>query len=168
MRWLFLALTTIATFVNAADFRDLNFGESCASVDTTELSRGSKHAPWSKESPDLHTYSGRELDLPTWIMYLCQGGIFRIGTFFFESQSPRLSVDTYHEIYLSYISQYGVPILDNTPWRVKQSPVPPAELDPAKYSVSWRSDGTHRGMTFRHQSEIPDKNWVIAVTIGPT
>ena len=168
MRWLILVLTTITLCANAADFRDLNFGESCASADTTELTRGSRHAPWTMESTDLHTYSGRELDRPAWILYLCQGGIFRVGTLFFESQSPRLSVDTYHEIYLSYISQYGVPLLDNTPWRTRQPTAPPMEVDPAKFSVSWRSKRTLQGMTFRHQSEIPDKDWVVAVTIGPT
>jgi hypothetical protein len=168
MRWLLLALITLGPCVNAADFRDLNFGESCASADAAELSRGSERAPWTKESPDLHTFRGRELDRPAWILYLCNRDALHVGSIFFESKSPRLSAETFHEIYLSYIAQYGVPTLDNTPWRITQPSVPPAEPDPAKYNVSWRKNGTFRGMIFRHQSDVPDKDWVVAVSVGPS
>jgi hypothetical protein len=168
MRWLSILSLLIAPLADAADFRVLDFGSSCATVNELEASLGSVQILWSKVSPDLHTFSGSAFDRQVSIVYLCPRGNFEVGNYFFASQSPDDAVKTYRRLHDALVVEYGVPYIDNSPWQTNADTVDPRSIasDPSKYIVAWRDERTHRTMAFRRDDETTSANLSVAITVG--
>jgi hypothetical protein len=83
-----IVLALLSAPVGAADFRGLNFGDSCASVPSREEARGSIAIPWKSPSgADIsRIFKGREYERDLTIVYFCSDGGLLGGNYFFQSE----------------------------------------------------------------------------------
>jgi hypothetical protein len=140
-QWVFVLSAFASAPLAAADFRVVDFGQSCGSVQKLEEAQGSKPMAWSKPSPDLHTFSGRAFDRDVAIAFLCPNDSFRSGNYYFPNESLLDAVESLHTVYDKLVANYGAAFLDTSPWQTGQKIQDPRAIssDPSKYYVTWRA-----------------------------
>ena len=116
MRIATLLIPFLATSAFAADFRTLNFGESCAEVVSKESSLGSRQIKSRVEGMSLFTFEGLEFDRPVVFSYFCPSGKFLAGDYYFSSEPLSDAVASYERVHKLLSNLYCPPVMDNTPW----------------------------------------------------
>jgi hypothetical protein len=166
MRNILAACALLVSSAGAADFRVVNFGDSCDSIRPLERALGSREASWPGLSPDVPAFIGRAFDREVTISYFCLRGKFAVGNYFFASQSLDEAVESLHEAYDSLVSTYGAPYTDATPWHGANSRFVTVAPDPSKYSAFWRGDRVNTIVSLRADGDAPDAKWKVAIAIG--
>jgi hypothetical protein len=165
MRNLLMACALLASSVSAADFRVLNFGDSCDSIRVLEQALGSRETSWPGLSPDVPAFTGRAFDREVTISYFCARGKFAVGNYFLETQSLDDAVQSLHEVYDSLTSTNGAPYTDTTPWHGASSGFISVAPDPSKYTAYWRGERANTVILLRPVGDTPGRKWKVTVAV---
>jgi hypothetical protein len=168
MRNILAACALLASSVSAADFRVVNFGDSCDSIRPLEKALGSREASWPGLSSDVPAFTGRAFDREVTISYFCLRGRFAVGNYFFALQSLDDAVESLHEAYDSLNSTYGAPYTDTTPWHGANSRFVTVAPDPSKYTAYWRGERVNTTISLRPGSDAPGTKWKVAIAVSRT
>jgi hypothetical protein len=168
MRNVLVACAFLASSVGAADFRVVNFGDSCDSVRALEKALGSREASWPGLSPDVPAFTGRAFDREVTISYFCVRGKFAVGNYFFPVQSLDDAVESLHEAYDSLNSTYGAPYTDATPWHGANSRFITVAPEPSKYTAYWRGERANTIISLRPGGDPSGTKWKVAIAISQT
>jgi len=115
----YVALVLLSAPVGAADFRTLDIGDSCASVQAREKARGSIAIPWKQLSgADTYAFRGHDHGRDLTLTYFCPKGALFSGNYYFPVEQLEVAVNTYHAAYDVMVASYGTPFTDNSPWQV--------------------------------------------------
>jgi len=165
MRKVLLACALFASPVGAADFRVLDFGNSCEPIRGLEKALGSRETSWPGLSPDVPAFIGRAFDRDVTILYFCLHGKFAAGNYFFQAQSLDDAVQSLHETYDGLALKYGAPYTDNSPWHGANSRFTSFEPDPSKYTAHWRGERFNTTILLRPAGELSSARWQVAITV---
>jgi hypothetical protein len=165
MRKFLLTCALFASPVSAADFRVLDFGDSCEPIRGLEKALGSRETSWPGLSPDVPAFIGRAFDRDVSISYFCLRGKFAVGNYFFPTQSLEDAVQSFHEAYDSLVSKYGAPYTDNSPWHGANSRFTSVEPDPSKYTAYWRGERVNTIISLKPGREASGARWQVAVSV---
>ena len=149
----------------AADFRTLNFGDTCNATSAAESARGSSPIQWSREN--VYALKGRDFDRDLTFTYFCPKGVLFSGNFYFPVEEPVIAVSSYHSAYDFLISTYGAPFVDNTPWHVGSGTKDPRTVpsDPRNYLTSWRTARANVAMMLVPQGEGGNAGWQLSIAV---
>jgi hypothetical protein len=165
-----LAVTLAAAPAGAADFRTLDFGATCESVQAHEQARGSVAIPWGKISgADVYAFRGRDYDRDLILMYFCPKGALFSGNYYFPVEQIETAVTSYRNTYDLLVSVYGAPFIDNTPWQVGGSTKDERVInsDSRKYMTSWSTPRLHATISIMPSQESEGPGWRVFVVISP-
>jgi hypothetical protein len=162
MRIPFFVCILLASPVRAADFRVLNFGDSCEPIRGLEKALGTREASWPGLSPDVPAFTGRAFDHEVTISYFCLHGKFAAGNYFFEWQPLDDAVRTLHDTYNSLVKMYGAPYADATPWHVANAQSGEGASDPSIYSAFWRGDRINTTLLLK-RGDASGTRWQVAI-----
>jgi len=110
-----LALTSFPA--GAADFRAIDVGQSCDTVQAWELAHGSIPIPSHTSSgASVYAYTADEYGQHIVVTYLCKNGTLFTGNREFPVGSWSQAVENYRKLYESLRSEYGVPAREGHPW----------------------------------------------------
>jgi hypothetical protein len=101
-------------------------------------------------------------------MYLCPEGLLYSGNYFFPSEPLDVAVRSYRSMYDLFISIYGAPFLDNTPWQVGGS-TPDKRIinpDPRKYMVYWKAARLRTNLILSASLPSEESGWRVAIVIS--
>jgi hypothetical protein len=162
-------LALLSAPVGAGDFRGLNFGDSCTSIPSREEARGSIAIPWKSPSgADIsRIFKGREYDRDLTIMYLCSEGGLLGGNYFFQSEPLDVAVGSYRSMYDLFVSTYGAPFFDNTPWQVGGS-IPDKRIinpDPREYQTMWKTARLLTKLNFAPNLPSEKAGWRVSIVV---
>ena len=165
------AAALLSAPVGAADFRALDFGESCIFAKAYELRLGSFALLWTPNiGPDVHAFKGREFDRELLIMYGCHDGKLIAGDYFFPLEELNTVVDTYRDTRQLMILTNGEPYLDNTPWLTGSHPGVAhwIESNPSKYWVIWRTPRILTSMRILPHFTSEESGWRVTINVSRT
>lgn len=150
---LFFLLTAVAP-VGAADFRILNFGDDCASVQAQEVAKGSIPLPWKQVSgADIYAFQVRENNRDLVLTYFCPHGRLLTGNYSFPDELLDDADKSYGDALKWLTSMYGVPEYEGL--------FQPD--DPRRRTAVWRVRGMFVSMMTRE--EAPSR-WRVVVTVA--
>jgi hypothetical protein len=164
-----VALALLSAPVGAADFRVLDFGDACASIQAREEPLGSVAIPWQKISgADIYAFKGREFNRELLITYFCPKGTLFSGNYYFPVEPLDVAVTSYRAAYDLLVSMYGAPFFDTSPWQVGANDKDPRAIasDPQKYTTAWKTPRLHVALSLmpNFPSEGPGRRVFIVVT----
>lgn len=167
MRYAWILATVIAWPVSAADFRDLNFGSSCAPIRGLEEARGSAQIPWkSVEDAELIAFNAQAFERDVSIVYHCVGGQLFAGRYFLPFEDFYGVVRSYGQVREQLVGIHGSPLLDTSPWSYVLDPGqdPRAVLsDPTKYMTIWTTPRVRVSLSLMPRNEGSKTDWRVFV-----
>jgi hypothetical protein len=165
----YVGLGLLSAPVCAADFRALDIGDACASVQAKEEIRGSVAIPWKQLSgADTYAFRGRDFDRDLTITYFCPKGALFSGNYYFPVEQFDAVVNSYHKAYDLMISRYGTPFVDNSPWQLGAQERDPRWIasDPRKYMTSWKTTRVFATMSLMQSFESEGPGWRVFVVVS--
>lgn len=135
----FLA-TLFAMSATSADFRGLDFGQSCSTISEWEAAHGSSstQAP-APRSGEAHAFSVEQFNRVVVATYYCVNGNLVSGGYFFPVESWTQATDTYRATYEALRKIYGDPLSETLPWGRKEDGEAPSFAHPRAYITSWNA-----------------------------
>jgi hypothetical protein len=163
---LVFAATMFAASASAADFRALDFGQSCVWVPEWELAHGSTPAgaPAGNTGPQL-AYTGREFDRDLYFFYFCRHGKLFSGNYFFPIVSLEHVSDVYSDVYTRLLSTYGEASADNSP--VNRGDLSFSETDLPNIYTNWRTSRVSVTLAIRPDRKGDNSGWRIVLVVFP-
>jgi hypothetical protein len=111
-RWLLLVpLLTVAVSAQGADFRLLDFGDSCEGIVAREAGQGSR---LQSHEHNMYKFSGNYRGRPATISYECRQGHFDRGVIIFRFKDFAAAKQFFNQQKGDYIAYYGAPDLDQS------------------------------------------------------
>ena len=166
MRISLVILAVFAARAGAADFRAVDLGASCASVEKFEESVGSRQLPW-QGAEGLEGYSnlGRAFDRVVTINYFCLEGHLEAGHYLFPIEELETAVESFRQLHEQLVNSCGVPFVDNTPWQGEGSPKDPRSVqsDPREYLTSWRMGSAWVSVSLMRNFTTEQPGWRVIV-----
>lgn len=165
----FIALALLSAPVAAADFRTLNFGDSCADVEGKERALGAVAVPWKQISgADIYAFKIREYDRDLVMTYFCPKGKFFTGNYSYPIEQLDDAVKSYRGAYDWLISTYGAPFLDASPWQVGADSKESGRIasDPKKYMTDWRTARLSITMMIAPNLPAEPPGWRVFIVVG--
>ena len=154
---------------SATDFRALDVGEPCNTVQDSEIAVGSTPITWIGISSNVFAFTGQEFGRKVEISYFCPKGIFFSGNYFVPERDLEDAVRSYREVYENLIGKLGNPSLDNTPWQkgadTNHQPIP---SDHSKYNVSWLGQRMFTVLCLLRSGDSASAAWKVAILIAPS
>ena len=132
-------LLVVSTSAVGADFRVLDFGDSCAAIGAKEAALGSTRAEWPKlEAAEVHAFKGPAFQTQVIIGYYCSNDSLLAGNYFFPKGDLEKALGNYEVAHKELASTYGAPFLDDSRW---MAPMDSRWLqeDPIRYSTTWKT-----------------------------
>jgi hypothetical protein len=156
-------LVAIATSAVGADFRVLDFGASCAAVDSKEAALGSTKAEWPKlDAAEMHAFKGTAFQAQVTIGYYCSSDALLAGNYFFPAGELEAVLANYEAAHKELVSTYGAPFLDSSSW---MTPMDSRWLegDPKRYSTTWKTERAWVHMSILPLRDEGKGQWQLAV-----
>jgi hypothetical protein len=117
MRTFVALLTLFATQTSASDFRAVDIGQPCSSVQAWEIAQGSTQIPWTAPTgAETYAFKARQFDQQIVVMYFCIHGSLFTGNYFFPIELLKQAVESYRSVDEKLLSSYGETFIDNSPW----------------------------------------------------
>jgi hypothetical protein len=154
----------MAARVYGADFRVLDFEETCAHADQREEALGSTRIGWNPSGPEYVAFQAQEFERQVSVLYFCPKGVLFTGNYFFPTESTEEALKSLQFLYDSLNSTYGEPFLDNTPWQ-KYSDLRFVSPDPQRYMVTWKSSRVQTTMSLVPGDDKSDSTWHVLVIV---
>jgi hypothetical protein len=168
MRRLVVMFFLLAGPASAADFRNLDVGDPCASVRDSEVAMGSTPITWTGIGNHVYAFTGQEFGRQVEISYFCPYGTLVTGNYFIPEQNLDDAVRSYREVYVKLSSRLGEPTLDNSPWQKKTEknhlPIP---SDQTKYYVAWLGQRMDTVLSFLMSGDSTNAKWKVAIVVMP-
>jgi hypothetical protein len=164
MRWLVITLTLMAARVYGADFRVLDFEETCAHAGQREGALGSRQIGWNPSGPEYLAFQAQEFERQVSVLYFCPKGVLFTGNYFFPTEGFDDALESFRSLYDSLNSTYGEPFLDNTPWQ-RNSDRRFVSPDPHRYMVTWKSSRVQTTMSVMRGHDKSDSTWHVFVVV---
>jgi len=101
-------------------------------------------------------------------MYLCSEGSLVIGNYFFSSEPLDVAVGSYRSMYDLFVSTYGAPFFDNTPWQIGGS-IPDKRVvnpDPRKYMTMWKTAHLRTNMALSPSLPSEKAGWRVFIVVS--
>jgi hypothetical protein len=169
MRLRLLTLALLSTPVAAADFRTLDFGDTCAPVKVREEAQGSVAIPWNQIcGADIYAFRVRDYNRDLMITYFCPKGALFSGNWYFPVEPLDVAVSSYRDAYDLLVSQYGAPFLDSSPWQVGADTNDPLAIasDPRMYMTSWKTAHLHTVMSLMPNLKSEHPGWRVFIVVS--
>jgi hypothetical protein len=169
MRKYVMVLALAVAPVHAADFRTLDIGNSCASVQALEEAQGSVEIPWQEmEGGELYAFRTQDLDRELIALYFCFKGHLFAGNYYFPIESLEDAAKSYRRVQELLISRYGAPFIDTSPGQADAAPRDPRLVvsDPRKYYTSWRTSRLAPVMSIQPSLEPGTSGWRVFVVVS--
>src|SRR6188508_989932 len=165
MRWLVITLTLMAARACGADFRVLDFEETCANARQREEALGSKPIGWNPPGPEYVAFQAQEFERDVSILYFCPKGALLTGNYFFPTESFEEALKSLRSLYDNLSSTYGEPFVDNTPWQRVADPRF-VSSDPHKYMVTWKSTRVRTSISVMPGHDEASSTWHVFVIVA--
>jgi hypothetical protein len=116
MRRLTVLLAILVLPAEAADFRAIDIGQSCTTVDAWEMAHGStRNTTHSDSGLEVYSYSIEQIGRRVLVTYLCHSGKFFSGYYDFPREPWLQAVKTYNDAYSSLRTTKGAPSIEDHP-----------------------------------------------------
>lgn len=164
-----VAAIIVSSPAPAEDFRTLNFGAACDSVQAREQARGSVAISSGKiPGADNYAFRGRDFDRDLTLTYFCPKGILFSGNYFFPVEQLEAAATSYRNAYDLLVSLYGAPYIDTTPWQVGGDTKDERAVasNPRKYMTSWRTPRLHVTVSIMPSDESGEPGWRVFVVLS--
>jgi hypothetical protein len=165
-----ILLVFLSTPVCAADFRTLNFGDTCAGAEEKEKTLGPVSVPW-KQMPDadIHAFQVREYDRDLVITYLCPEGNLLTGNYSLPIEQFDDAAKTYRHTYGRLVSTYGSVVLDSSRSLVGMD-IESLLGGPnrTKYSAAWQTSRASIMISIMPNQPSEVHGWRVFVVAGST
>lgn len=164
-------LGLLAAPVVAADFRGTELGSSCDQITEREALLGSTLQAQSQPAGNGYRFVGRAFDLEVTIIYLCDHGVLRHGSYRFSDGNLDSALQFFRTVYLDLSSQFGpvsqeiaVPNEHKTPSLPPEGSVPPPGY---MYMASWESsEGAQVGLFLTRDQFSQELAWSVTMRLG--
>lgn len=167
MHKLTFALTMFFISANAADFRALDLGQSCASAREWEVAQGSTPMPGSAgPGAEIYAFEGREFDRAVYLTYFCTHGTLFTGNYSFPIDSLDQAVDSYRDIRERLLSVYGDTSGDASPWGGAGN-TQSTGIESPKYMTFWRTARAISSLSLMRNKPSEKSGWRVFLVIGP-
>jgi hypothetical protein len=164
MRKLALATMIFAMSATAADFRALDFGQSCLAIPEWEASHGSSRTRWpAPRSGESYAFSVEQFDHVLVASYICANGSLLTGNYFFPVESWAQAIESYRTTYQALRSIYGDAIIETLPWSRKEDSVPPSITHPRGYMTSWKTPKVSVMMNIGPSEQWEAPGWRVVI-----
>src|ERR1700730_5601951 len=111
-----ILLVIFALPAGAADFRSIDIGQSCNTVDAWEMAHGStRNITHSNSGLEVYSYNVEQFGRRLIVRYLCNSGKFFSGHYDFPREPWPQAVKTYGDAYNSLRSTHGAPSTQDHP-----------------------------------------------------
>jgi hypothetical protein len=167
MRTVLVLAASFAGTAYAGDFRQLDFGSSCADVRSQDLTLGSEtDSTFASDQGILH-FRGVAFEKKVSYTYLCPQGYLAGGSYLLPSEPLELAKESYKAIFEKISHEYGVPFIDNSPWshRVHPGMVRPEDV---RYMSSWRTPRVVVTISLGQLDGEPKDGWRVFVSYSPS
>jgi hypothetical protein len=164
--WFLWISSGLATSASAADFRALDFGQSCVLAPDWEVEHGSTpaRAPAGTSGSQL-AYTGHEFDRDLYIFYFCVGGKLFSGNYLFPIESPDQIADTYRDAYTKLLSIYGEIHDDDSPMTHGDRYF--IEPDLSNFSTIWRTSRVSAILAIKRSRKNEKSGWRVILIVFP-
>jgi hypothetical protein len=154
----------------AADFRALNFGDSCVDVDKREAALGSVAGPHNHQEGttgtyDIYEFQVREFERDLHITYFCRNGALLTGNYYFPLEPLETAARSFRDTYQYFESGYGVASADTTPWGSGGLKHWPVASNPAKYTTYWESANLMATMSIQPNHPEEPSGWRVFIVV---
>ena len=111
-----ISLVIFALPAGAADFRSIDIGQTCNTVDAWEMAHGStRNITHADSGLEVYSYNVEEFGRRVIVRYFCHYGKFFSGHFDFPREPWLQAVETYRNTYNSLRSIHGAPSTEAHP-----------------------------------------------------
>jgi hypothetical protein len=154
----------------AADFRALDVGQSCGTVQAWELAHGSIQIPSHSDSGlEVYAFSAEDFGRHIELTYVCVNGALRDGSWRFPNESWQQAVESYRSLYVSLAATYGAAALQGHPWDETSDQKVIADHW-FKLTSMWVKSGGNAIVTLNIQPTPPfmpeSPKWSIGITVS--
>lgn len=141
----------------AAEFRGLQFGASCATVQESELARGSTQIEWEAvRGSAVYAFLGRGLDRDLMFNYLCEDGYLSLGNYYLPVETLDAAIASYVSAQSHLIDVHGAPVAGPS---TRANPE-----DPRGYMTMWSTDGLGIIMALMPSFAHEQQGWRVFVS----
>lgn len=171
LKYCLFILAVLAARADAADFRVLNIGDACAGVEAKEAALGSKAIP-RNDTPRAYAlaFEAKEFGRDLVVLYLCNEGRLSSGTYRLPLEELDNAVKSFRNIHDQLLERYGTPLLDSSPWHVRDATQPATiSSQPSEYSTDWSTPRVFAHLMIGHGRKPNGSlgGWKVALVIGP-
>ena len=169
MRLYFPILLILGQAAMAADFRTLDFGQPCSTIEKKEESLGSNPIQ-SRSDSSSHWYKARAFDADVSIVYLCVDDVLRTGSYLFERKEFDVALEQMRIAYEELTDAHGAPFLDTTPWQYGPGPkdIRSVAAKPSLYVASWRTSRITVTARLLADGDAVAADWRVGIVVIPT
>jgi hypothetical protein len=166
MRKVTFLLAVFAISADAADFRALEMGQSCATAPQWEIAHGSTQVPGNASAgAETLGFNVEAFNRAIFASYFCVKGKLFTGNYSFPIETWTRVVESYRMAYQTLQSTYGTPNLEDPP-RSADANEPPNAVNTRRYLTTWRTARLSVVMSIMPNQPTEPSGWRVFVVIG--